>query len=84
MNWSHFHVALAVAGMLGVAALQAQDRNAPEFEVASLKPHPVSRGGIIGKVWLPVFQCPPGANCGLHGNRFREERVSLAELIIDA
>ena len=68
---------------LGVSLLKAQTAAAPAFEVASLRPHPVA-GGIIIHVWTAGFQCAPRQGCGIHGNRFREVAVGLAELIIDA
>jgi uncharacterized protein (TIGR03435 family) len=74
--------ALVVA--LSVVSLKAQPGSGPAFEVASLRPHPGPAGGILIKLWLPIFQCPPRHNCGILGNRFREEAVSLAELIMDA
>jgi uncharacterized protein (TIGR03435 family) len=67
---------------LSVGLLKAQAEKSPVFEVASLRAHPT--GGIFLRPWLPTFQCPPGRNCGILGTRFREEAVSLAELIIDA
>jgi uncharacterized protein (TIGR03435 family) len=73
--------ALLVAG-LSVALLKAQAPAGLEFEVASLRPHPVARG-VIMHVWLPTFQCPPKGDC-IQGNRFHEQAVGLAELIVDA
>src|SRR5579863_6816293 len=74
---------MAVAA-LGVSLLRAQAGTSPVFEVASLRPHPGPARSIPMKPWLPTFQCPPGLNCGILGNRFREEAVTLAELIMDA
>jgi uncharacterized protein (TIGR03435 family) len=62
--------------------LEAQVQSPLAFEVASLRPHAVSRG--MRKPWMPTFQCAPEVHCGLIGNRFREVSVSLADLIVDA
>jgi uncharacterized protein (TIGR03435 family) len=78
----HFLTALFAA--LGVSLSNAQSTTRPVFEVASLRPHPGPARGILIKLWLPTFQCPPRRNCGILGNRFREESVTLADLIMDA
>ena len=76
-------LAVLLAPALSAGLSKAQAPTTPVFEVASLKRRPVPRG-IIVKPWLPTFQCPPKSNCGILGTRFREEAVSLAELIVDA
>jgi uncharacterized protein (TIGR03435 family) len=73
--------ALVVA--LSVYHLKALAAASPVFEVASLRPYPSPRGTLV-RPWLPTFQCPPGFSCGILGNRFREQGVTLAELIVDA
>ncbi len=74
----------ALSASLFPAHVKAQPGTGAVFEVAALRPHPGPAGGILIKLWLPTFQCPPRRNCGILGNRFREEAVSLAELIVDA
>jgi uncharacterized protein (TIGR03435 family) len=73
----------ALVAAFCLALLKGQATASPAFEVASLRPHPLSTGVYI-RPWLPTFQCPPKWNCGILGNRFREDRVRLAELIVDA
>ncbi len=75
---------LLAAAFVAALSAPAQTPGGPVFEVASLRPHPGPAGGILTKPWLPTFQCPPRQNCGILGNRFREESVTLAELIMDA
>src|SRR5579862_4223665 len=74
---------LAVLSVSSLITVFGQNQPLPAFEVASVKPHPMG-GGILRHPWSPTFQCVPGPHCGLAGNRFREESVGLAELIVDA
>ena len=75
---------LSLTAAVNLSVLKAQTKARPEFEVASVKPHPLSISGITHRPGLPGFQCPPGENCGILGHRFREAAVNLATLIIDA
>jgi len=85
VNRHPFAVLLAspIVVALGLGLLKGQASTSPVFEVASLRAHPISTGVYI-RPWLPTFQCPPKRNCGILGNRFREDTVRLAELIVDA
>jgi uncharacterized protein (TIGR03435 family) len=83
----HFFAAFWTSALiiaLGSPPLRAQAQRGPIFEVASLRLHPPPPRGVVHRLWLPTFQCPPGWKCGILGDRFRELAVSLADLIMDA
>lgn len=63
--------------------LHAQSTAPPEFEVASIRPHPLPAQGGMRRPWSPNIDCGPIAQCGLAGNRFTEV-ASLIDLIMDA
>ncbi len=84
MNTTLFAV-LSASSLIAASAstlLKGQTQAPHTFEVASIKPHPIS--GVLIKPWTPNFQCDPKLHCGVVGSRFREISVSLAELIVDA
>lgn len=66
-------IAFLLAACAGVAASQTL----PEFEVVSVKPHPLQRGQF-------AFKRPDGQVIGATGDRFNEHLATLQDLIVDA
>ncbi len=76
---------LLLAGSLVWVLVHAQSLAPLEFEVASVKPHPLPVGVFMRRPWSPAIQCPAGfLHCGITGNRFDDEAASLKDLIVDA